>query len=301
MEQNLPHQSDPGSFADVHALIELSQPRQRLPWFWYVLGTVLLITLIGAYFAGDDPSVQMTVQFATSSLMILLVGGMAMLSWHFAKKHRIEQRKLEAAEEFIQLRRWPDAAAVLHELLSQPMRTQPTRIQALIFLTTVLARYHRFDDAIVVHDYLLENVQMDPVSEHGLRLARTMAMLREDHLFDADRAINDLRRIDRDRESGGLALVEMYRDVKTGHPEEAVAVFQQRREAMCRQLGHRFGDAYVLLATAYDLLGRPDDARVAYEQATVLCPPVELHRRYPETQPLSEKYQPYPAPAEWIG
>ena len=29
---------------------------------------------------------------------------------------------------------------------------------------------------------------------HGLRLARAMAMLREDHLFDADRAISELRR-----------------------------------------------------------------------------------------------------------
>lgn len=290
-----------GPFADVHALIEQSQPRQRLPWFWYILGTVLLITLIGAYFAGDDPAIQATVQVITSALMLLLIGGMVALSWTVAKKHRVEQHKLESAEELIQLRRWAEAAALLHELLARPMRTQPARIQALIFLATVLSRYHRFDDAIMVHDYLLENVRMDPASEHALRLARTMALLREDHLFDADRAINDLRRTDRDRESGGLALIEMYRDVKTGHPDEAVTVFDERRNAMRQQLGQRFGDAYVLLARAYDLLGRDGDARDAYERATLLCPVIELHRRYPETQPLSEKYPAYPAPAGWVG
>src|SRR5690606_7370874 len=132
------------------------------------------------------------------------------------------------------------------KLLSRPMRTQPARIRALILLGTILGRYHRFADAIMVYDYLLANVQMDPVSEHGLRLGRAMAILREDHLFDADRAISDLRRSD--RESGGLALIEMYRDVKAGHPEEAIAVFNERHHAMRRQLGHRLGDAYVLLA-----------------------------------------------------
>jgi tetratricopeptide (TPR) repeat protein len=286
----------PQPFLDVHELLERSQPRAAVPWAWYVLGVVMLGGMILQYFGGDRPAIGALVNLLTLALMIGALAAMMSLSWRAARLHRAEQRQLQAAEELIQLRRWAEAAALLQQLLSSPMRTGPARIQALIFLTSVLARYHRFADAMIVQDYLLQNVRLDPGTDHGLRVARAMAMLREDHLTDAGRAMNDLRRTDRARESAGLALVEMYRDVKTGHPEEAIRVFDERTAALRQQLGHRFGDACVLLAKAYDLLNRPADAQRAYEHATLLAPPVELHRRYPETAALAEKYQPAPWP-----
>ena len=300
VEQTQAIQTFADPFANVQTLIERSQPKPRLPWFWYLLGTLLLLTMVAAYFGDSHPQAQIAIQVITSVLMFGLIGTMVLMSWHVAQQHRNEQQKLQAVEEMIQLRRWPQAAALLHELLGAPMRTQAGRIQALIFLGSVLARYHRFEDAIVVHNYLLEHVQLDPVTEHGLRLARTMAMLREDHLFDADREIAELRRTDRERESGWLALVEMYRDVKTGHPDEVIKIFQERLGRMRQQLGHRLGEAYALVARAYDLLGQEQPARDAYSRATLLCPPAELHRRYPETQPLAQKYPASPAPAGWL-
>jgi tetratricopeptide (TPR) repeat protein len=190
----------------------------------------------------------------------------------------------------------------------------------LIFLTAVLARYNRFEDAIAVQDYLLQTMPLDGGTAHGLRLARVMAMLREDHLFDADRAINELRRqvsrAGRARDqavaqlagtepqepqdpqslSAGLALIEIYRDVKTGHPAEAVELFEQTLPTLREQLGHRVADAWVLLARAYDMLGRDAEAAAAYQKATLLQPAVELHRRYPETASLADKYPPATAP-----
>ena len=125
-------------------------------------------------------------------------------------------------------------------------------------------------------------------------------MLREDHLFDADRALAELRRTVASAgvESAGLALVEIYRDVKTGHPDEAVQIFEQRLPVMRDQLGHRVADAYALAARAYDLLGREAEARDAYEKATLLAPPPELSRRYPEVQKLEGRYDPAIAPPE---
>jgi hypothetical protein len=127
-----------------------------------------------------------------------------------------------------------------------------------------------------------------------------MAMLREDHLFDADRAIAELRRMSSGAgvDSGGLALVEIYRDVKTGHPDEAVAIFEDKLPALRDQLGHRVADAYALAARAYDLLGRTAEAQDAYTRATLLAPLVELHRRYPDVEKLAGRYQPASAPAE---
>jgi tetratricopeptide (TPR) repeat protein len=98
--------------------------------------------------------------------------------------------------------------------------------------------------------------------------------------------------------SAGLALVEIYRDVKTGHPAEAIELFDATLPAMREQLGHRVADAYALVARAYDLLGREAEAQRHYQKATLLSPPQELHRRYPETASLASKYQPAPAPKE---
>jgi len=174
------------------------------------------------------------------------------------------------------------------------------RSQALIYLGSVLARYHRFDDAIAVFNHLLEHDLLDGGAAHGVRLGRAMAMLGEDHLFDADRALAEVRRTVAQAgvDSAGLALVEIYRDVKTGHPDEAVAIFEARLDVLRDQLGHRVADAYALAARAYDLLGRTTEAQDAYTRATLLAPLVELHRRYPAVQKLEGKYQPAPAPPE---
>jgi hypothetical protein len=165
----------------------------------------------------------------------------------------------------------------------------------------VLARYHRFDDAIAVHNHLLEHELVDGGAAFGIRVGRAMAMLREDHLFDADRAISELRRLEGNEETAGLALVEIYRDVKTGHPDEAIDVFETRLPTLRDQLGHRLADAYALVSRAYDLRGREAEARGAWEKATLLAPPIELVRRYPEVAPVAEKYPASPAPAGAIG
>jgi tetratricopeptide (TPR) repeat protein len=230
------------------------------------------------------------------------------ITWLAVRAHRAEQLQLEAAEELVTLRRWPQAAVLLEGMLMTPTRTPGARVQALIYLAGVLARYHRFEDAIAVQNHLLEHVNLDENTAHALRLGRAMAMLRDDHLFDADRAISDLRRSTRRSEeadggasgpgfeSAGLALIELYRDVKTGHPAEAVELFNAKLPILRQQLGHRVGDAYALLAKACDLLGRQNEAQDAYAKATLLSPVEELSRRYPEVQSLAGKYQAVPTP-----
>jgi tetratricopeptide (TPR) repeat protein len=208
---------------------------------------------------------------------------------------------VDAAGELVQLRRWPQAGLVLEQILSHASPSHALRGQALVYLASVLARYHRFDDAIAVHDHLLEHVPLDRGIAFGVRVARAMAMLREDHLVDADRAISEMRRLDRDDESAGLTLVEIYRDVKTGHPDEAIDLFQTRLPMLRDQLGHRVADAYALASRAYDVRGRDAEARDAWAKATVLMPPAELVRRYVEVTPVAEKYLASAAPVGALG
>lgn len=252
---------------------------------------------------------------AIDVLIALLLGGffifMAMLNSRIARAVNEEHARLDAASELITLRRWPEAGVALQDLLSQPMRSQGSRVQALIYLSGLLGRYHRFEDAIQVYDQLLNDYTLDPRTQHALKLGRAMNFLRNDQLFDADRAIADLRRdvrrstVDEEGEqatapqpaqSAGLALLEMYRDVKTGHPEEALQIFKQSRDDIRRQFGHRVADAYALAARAYDLLNRDDEAKQAFADATILAPLAELTRRYPEVQAVAKKYPAAPTP-----
>jgi tetratricopeptide (TPR) repeat protein len=319
-------------FLDVPTLLEQSQPRPSTVRLWQAGGVFVLVVIVSAYISGRNSQAAQVMSVLSALLMVLLIGAMGLISWFMFKAAKTEQAFIESIEELIRLRRWPEAGIMLEQMLAQPSRTQQARIQALIYLTAVLARYNRFDDAIAVQNYLLENAPLDGGTAHGLRLARAMAMLREDHLFDADRAINELRRqvtragrafneanIQADDAntadaaeaarpetpeqapqslSAGLALIEIYRDVKTGHPTEAIELFDASLSSLREQLGHRVADAHVLVARAYDLLARDAEARSHYEKATLLAPPAELHRRYPETTILASKYPPAAAPKE---
>ena len=286
------------NFLDVHELIDRSQPRPRVGWFGYAAGVFLLVVVFSALVTAYVPAAKGVVDLFAKLAMFAVMIGVAVMTHVTVRRHRDEMKQVEALEELVQLRRWPDAAVLARGLLAEPTRTPRARVQALILLASVMARYHRFEDAIAVYNHLLDAVNFDDATTHGIRLGRAMAMLREDHLVDADRAISELRRASSGKESAGLALLELYRDVKTGHPTEAIERFHAALPLFRQQLGHRTGDAYALLAKAYDLRGKEAHARAAYEKATHLTAVSEMNRRYPEVASLSAKYAPAVAPAE---
>lgn len=287
----------PPAFLDVPMLLESSQPRPRVGWFWYAAGVALLLMLISA-FAGGTPAKSGGVVEALSGLaMIGLVIAFPLSTMLAVRRLRAEQAQVDGAAELVQLRCWSQAALVIEQFLSRPSRSPQMRAQALIYLASVLARYHRFDDAIAVQNFLIEHDLIDPGTAYGLRIGRVMAMLREDHLFDADRAIGELRRLG-GSDSPGLALVEIYRDVKTGHPAEAVEIFEKKLPILRDHLGVRIADVYALVARALDLLDRETDAQAAWRKATLLSPVAELLRRYPELEKMAARLEPAPAPPE---
>ena len=290
--------TEPPQFLPVPQLIEHSRPHGRRGLFKYALGGFVGVVLLSAIVSGQSPEMQALVRVMSALVMIGLLVTMGVLFTTTVRRHRAEQAQVAAVEELVQLRRWPQAAIVLEGLLSRPMLSQQTRVHSLIYLATVLARYHRYEDAIGVYEYVLDHVQMDERASHAIRLGRAMSMLHADHLVDADRAMGEIRRQVGDNASAGLALLDIYRDVKTGHPAEAVEIFESQLPTLREQLGHRVADAYALAARAYDMLGRTFEAARAYENATLLSPSIELHRRYRELAAMVGRYQPAAAPAE---
>lgn len=297
------NEATPPTFLDVPALLQRSVPRPRAPLMGYLAGGVVLALVIATLNvqAKGLPGGQDLARVMSGVVLVGLVAAMSFFAVSTVRRHREAQALVDAAGEMVQLRRWPQAGIVLEQILSQPARSHAMRSRALVYLASVLARYHRFDDAIAVQNHLLDNDLVDPATAFGVRVARAMAMLREDHLFDADRAMSELRRLEGTGESGGLALVEIYRDVKTGHPVEAVDVFETKLPSLRDQLGHRVADAYALAARAYQLLGRDGEAADAWAKATALAPALELLRRYPEVNDVASKYHATAAPAEALG
>lgn len=287
---------------DVDAILREPLGRRAAAgrWLQIAAGAFLVLIVGGALAQRYGGAAQRVYEVFSTLAMLGLMAGLMARSWLVVKAQRAEMERLEGVEELLQLRQWGKAGEILKDVLSRPARTAVARVQALLFLTTWLGRYHRFDEAVRVTEFLLAHVKMDPTTEWSLRVGRAMALLREDRLVDADRAMGELKRMRGDSEAtaAGLALVELYRDVKTGHPYEAVEIFEKQRAAMTRQLGHRAGDAWVLVAKAYDQMGKPADAEKAYRNATLLVPPAELRRRYPETAALAERYPAAGEPGE---
>lgn len=264
---------------DVDTLLETSQPRdRRAPAGLLLVGLAMAVALL---FRKDEASGL----WLLLNVALLVLGGL--IVWivaRTARRHRREQELLALVYQNIQFRQWPAAAADLVTLLSTPMLLPQSRIQALIYLSTVLARYQRFADASKVQDYIAEHAQLDPASEQGLRAARIWALLRDDRLVDADRAIIALRRMCGANRSASLAMAELYRDIKTGHGEEALAEFQTDLPMLRRQLGHRSADAWALAACAARGMGKLDDARSMARNALLLGDASEILSRFPETE-----------------
>lgn len=307
------------TFLDPAALIESSRPRPvrlgGLPLM--VMGALAIVVFASSSESpiGRAISVVAPILFICFPLVLLFV------SRHGAARMAGESQAVAALDELVQLRRWPEAADLATRLLAQPMVSPERRMHALTGLATILTRYHRFEEARVVHDYLLSRADAadepnarpgmaDPTPDastaHAIRVARAMGLLREDRLVDADRAMSVLRReVSQARDevrrtagneaaasvrSAGLVLLDLYRDVKTRHFEEAIAGFDASLSTLRDQLGGRVADAWILYAAALDGVGRSEDAQAAYANATALIPAVELHRRYPETASLSATY-----------
>lgn len=281
---------------DVQALLEISEAQPRVPWTWYAIGVGVLLAAMNRGFAGQSKEMDAAINALCAIAMTAVLVALIAISFANVRAVRAQHQRLDQVAEMIQLRRWQEAAAILRQMLSKPALNPQFRAQALVYFSVTLSRYDRFDDAIAIQEHLLDHDLVDPVSAFGLRIARTMAMLRQDRLFDADRAISELRRAPGAEESAGLALVEIYRDVKTGHPVEAIEIFTKRLQQLRDQLGHRVADAWALIARAHDLLGQEEEARQAINNATLLAPPAELLRRYPELDKLTAQYTPAQMP-----
>jgi hypothetical protein len=250
--------------------------------------------------------------------MIALLGtvGMSIYLSSLGAAARRENAAVDELEGLVALRRVEEAAGPLQRLMSRPMRAVDNRLRAMLLLGAVLARMDRHDDALSVFDTLIDQEGLAGPGGATVKLARAHEMLRADRLYDADRAINDLRRLlDRGGVTAevqqfddtidwrpdpaalaGLRLLELHRDIKTGHDAEALLHFTTELDLLRNGLGHRVADAHALAAVAAHRMNEPALAQQRFADATALAPLSELVKRYSDLWPLCSVYQPTPPP-----
>lgn len=267
--------ANPKDSLQVSALMASSQPRRQTGVVPLLLMVVLIAALVTVKF--DSPWLEMLMPLVLIGVVVLTV----LHSRHLIFRHRHEQQLLRETDELIRLSRWDEAVSHLEQMLGYPMQRAHSRFQALIYLGSVLIRQESFEQAVMLYDYLLEEAGLPLPIAFSVRCARLYVLLREDRLLDAHQMIVRLRR-ESPTPSAMLGLLEMYRDVKTGHPEEALAIFDQQRAAFPAQLGHRSSDAWALAAAASAHLQKSEQASVYASRAAILCSRQDIVRRFPE-------------------
>src|SRR3954466_9223141 len=119
----------PTGFLDVKALLERSQPHANHARGLYAIGIFIVVVLLSAFVSSRGAAAANLVTAVSMLAMLGVMGGLTLYSWYLTRQHRAEQLQLEAIEELVTLRRWPQAAMVLQGMLSQPTRTPQSRIQ----------------------------------------------------------------------------------------------------------------------------------------------------------------------------
>ena len=279
----------PLPLADVAGLVAGSRPQPFVRQLGRGILAVWVIALLGPVIGLPPVALETAALLATVAAVVLLsVRGSAL---------NRETATLDELEALLALRRVDEAVPGLQDVMGHPMHGPENRLRAMLLLGTTLARLNRADDALRVYGELLDTEGLAGPAAVMVKLARAATMLRADHLYDADRAISDLRRtIGRDEALAdpiplaGLRLVELHRDVKTGHLAEAIELFDAHLPALRAGLGHRAAEAHALVAIALHRLNRPEDAAARFADATALAPLSDLVRRYPDLWPLCPAY-----------
>jgi len=291
-----PVQTSIADFGPIEYVMRQSLPRPGVRWERYAV--------LGYFFVGA--MLFALLPFAIV-FFLLCLGGLSLFSVLLRAsmtRASLESERLRVIDELIRLRRWTEAAAGLRNTMSQPLLSDQHWLTALGHWATLRLRYHEFEPASEILRRMLGEMParfphpifVGPVGV-ALRIKLASTHLYTDQLVDFDNELSKIRRQIREIENPQeptatststanelrceLVALELYRDVVTHHPEEAIALYEQSREKLRDTLCHRFAGPMALAAHAYRVQGDRARAGKMFADACLLMPEVELRRLYP--------------------
>jgi hypothetical protein len=194
--------------------------------------------------------------------------------------------------EAVQLKQWAEARQALFQLLRYPIRHTQARAESLLALAAVAESDHDYDTSQHIYESLLAEGQLDPIQQHTTNVALAAVMLRNGQTTDAVSLIDRLVKADLPEPlRAQVELLSLFREVIMGQAADNIERAEQRRELFRKHLSTRAGYGYGLLAMAFDLANRPDEAQRYWQDATLLIRPAELLERFAELKIVAAKYR----------
>jgi tetratricopeptide (TPR) repeat protein len=217
--------------------------------------------------------------------------GLVIVELRLARRVRRQGRLLLESFEAVQLRQWDQAREALVPLLHEEIRHPRARVASLLALAAVLEAEHNYEGAQRVYESVLEDHAGDPIQLHTARVALAAAMLRTGQITDAISLIDRLMRLELTGSlKAQLELLSLFREVTMGQAAEGLEKSAERRKLFRAHMGTRAGYGYALLASAYDLAGRREEAQTEWRNATLLVRPADLIDRFPELKSMTARY-----------
>ena len=232
----------PTGFLDVPTLLESSQARPRPAWIWYVGGLFLLLLMAGSYLEaspakGQPPAGNCSGRWGCSRWR----GSWWVLTWLTvaASSRRTPADRIHRGTGAVAALDGggPGAgcdavasgtlAAGAHSGVDIPLQ----RAGALTGDSAMPSR---------CREYVLDHALLDEATAHGLRLGRAMGHAARGPAVSMRIALSAICGVGAAaRNPAGWRWWRSNRDVKTGHPQEAIEIFEQKLSLMREQLGHR--------------------------------------------------------------
>ena len=267
-------------------LIENSQPKRRLNriGMFILIGLGLLVWSMivgGGSKRGDLLSVIL--------MWVVLTGLLVSLFISAGRRQALAKWSRKAADLCL-LERWEEAIEPLRKVLNKPVSLPQMRYQGLLELAGVAENTGQTDQARQIYRAISEEQPQGLLGKLS-RLGEAIALLKLDHLADAETVI---RQLEVNAEGPGLKslvlLARLYQQIKTGHYAEALEDEVNKCELARQGLSTKAGYAYGLLGLAHNQAGDQEQSRKYWWKATMLIKPENLVRKFPELGQLEEKF-----------
>jgi tetratricopeptide (TPR) repeat protein len=255
--------------------------------------TFLLAALMGLMLVAVFGSRMGLPPLAGVLLAVLVLGLFMTTGWKNGRRQARNRHRVQQAWQAVQLDEWDTARSLLEDLVRRPIQSSTDRCEVFTLWAALAEEKGDYAAAARIYETLLLARIGDARQLQEAQIALASAKLRNQELTDAVEMIGRLEKVPMPQGMrAALDLVRLHQQVFMGNLEDAVYGANERRELYRRFLSTRAGYGYGLLAAAMHALGRTDEAKQLWQDATTLIKPDRLTSEYDVLAPVAQTYPP---------
>ena len=277
----------PPTVQQVRNHLQRNQPRD--PSKWALWGPLLLMVIAFVIAAMWNTAAAWALPW------LVVIGTVVFMSMRVRRFRQLDEQ-VHRVQELGLRRNASQSLRLAWRLLPQVNELPMLHGRIVAFIAHNLDMLKCYDQALVAYDYLIKRLPHDHPGAVPIKIHRTMALLANDQLADADDALRNLRNVaDMFAHSvvgAAYHMAKLLQLVRTNHFEDAVSMADNLVEQL-RPLGVDAAYGHALMALScqklYDLKQQGDvgEGLRWWSRATLLIPPGGRVERYPELRDIA--------------